>query len=87
MTKSEISKSITDAFVFGNAYIADFADDMAQVAAIVDRDFTALPHLFGCVATDLHTGLLHRSTRAEYGSAYRAAAAAARAAAAKGSTK
>ena len=22
----------------------------------VDRDFTALPHLFGCVATDLHSG-------------------------------
>jgi 2-oxoglutarate ferredoxin oxidoreductase subunit beta len=35
-------------------------------------------------STDLHTGLLHRSTRAEYGSAYRAAAAAARAASAKG---
>ena len=38
--KSEISKSITDAFVFGNAYIADFVDDMTQVAAIVERDFT-----------------------------------------------
>ena len=38
--KSEISKSITDAFVRGNAYVADFADDMAQVAAIVGRDFS-----------------------------------------------
>ncbi|MHA6511403.1 hypothetical protein [Tessaracoccus sp. Z1128] len=38
--KSEISKSITDAFVFGNAYISDFVDDMAQVGAIVDHDFS-----------------------------------------------
>ena len=38
--KSEISKSITDAFVFGNAYVADFAEDMAAVAEIVGRDFS-----------------------------------------------
>ena len=38
--KSEISKSIRDAFVFGNAYVADFVDDMAQVDAIVARDFS-----------------------------------------------
>lgn len=38
--KSEISKSITDAFVFGNAYVADFVEDMAMVGAIVDHDFS-----------------------------------------------
>ncbi|QXT63850.1 hypothetical protein [Tessaracoccus palaemonis] len=38
--KSEISKSITDAFVQGNAYIADFADDMVKVADIIDRDYS-----------------------------------------------
>lgn len=38
--KSEISKSITDAFVFGNAYVADFVEDMALVAGIVDHDFS-----------------------------------------------
>ena len=38
--KSEISKSITDAFVVGDAYVADFVEDMAQVAAIVGYDFS-----------------------------------------------
>ncbi len=38
--KSEISKSITDAFVHGNAFVADFVEDMAQVAEIVDTDFS-----------------------------------------------
>ena len=38
--KSEISKSITDAFVVGNAYVNDFVEDMEQVAAIVGRDFS-----------------------------------------------
>ena len=38
--KSEISKSITDAFVIGNAYVNDFVDDMEQVAAIIDRDYS-----------------------------------------------
>lgn len=38
--KSEISKSITDAFIVGNAYVEDFDRDMAAVAAIVHRDFS-----------------------------------------------
>ncbi|MFT3887207.1 MAG: hypothetical protein QM713_03465 [Arachnia sp.] len=39
--KSEISKSITDAFVQGNAYVNDFGEDMAAVADIVNFDFSA----------------------------------------------
>lgn len=39
--KSEISKSITDAFVRGNTFIADIDQDMAKVAAIVNQDFSA----------------------------------------------
>ena len=38
--KSEISKSITDAFVAGNAYVEDFMQDLVQVQQIVDRDFS-----------------------------------------------
>ncbi|GAA2182390.1 hypothetical protein GCM10009785_21500 [Brooklawnia cerclae] len=38
--KSEISKSISDAFVFGNAYAADFEDDMRQVQRLLDSDFS-----------------------------------------------
>jgi hypothetical protein len=38
--KSEISKAITDAFIFGNAYTPDFDADMDAVAAILDRDFS-----------------------------------------------
>ena len=38
--KSEISKAITDAFIFGSAYVADFEDDMDTVAAILDGDFS-----------------------------------------------
>ena len=38
--KSEISKSITDAFVQGNAYVNDFTDDLEQVADIVGYDFS-----------------------------------------------
>ena len=38
--KSEISKSITDAFVNGNAYVENFVEDMTAVAEIVDRDFS-----------------------------------------------
>lgn len=53
--KSEISKSITDAFVFGNAYVADFVEDMAAVAEIVDRDFSTR---FADPATDDHRPLL-----------------------------
>jgi hypothetical protein len=36
--KSEISKAITDAFIFGSAFVADFETDMDAVAAILDRD-------------------------------------------------
>ena len=36
--KSEISKAITDAFIFGNAYVADFDHDMDAVEAILARD-------------------------------------------------
>lgn len=38
--KSEISKSITDAFVIGNAYVNNFVEDMEQVAGIIDTDFS-----------------------------------------------
>ncbi len=38
--KSEISKAITDAFIFGNAYSPDFDNDMDAVAAILERDFS-----------------------------------------------
>jgi len=38
--KSEISKAITDAFIFGNAYSPDFDADMDAVGAILDRDFS-----------------------------------------------
>jgi len=37
--KSEISKAITDAFIFGNAYSPDYDADMDAVAAILERDF------------------------------------------------
>ncbi len=38
--KSEISKAITDAFIYGSAYVADFDNDMDRVAAILERDFS-----------------------------------------------
>lgn len=38
--KSEISKAITDAFIFGNAYTPDFDHDMDAVAEILARDFS-----------------------------------------------
>ncbi len=38
--KSEISKAITDAFIYGQAYVADFDNDMDKVAAIIDRDYS-----------------------------------------------
>jgi len=38
--KSEISKSILDAFVFGDAYAADFEADMDAVAALIDGDYS-----------------------------------------------
>ena len=36
--KSEISKAITDAFIFGNAYVADFDADMDSLDQILSRD-------------------------------------------------
>ncbi len=38
--KSEISKAITDAFIVGAAFVADFDTDMDSVAAILDRDYS-----------------------------------------------
>ena len=38
--KSEISKAITDAFILGSAFVADFDTDMDGVTAILDRDFS-----------------------------------------------
>jgi hypothetical protein len=38
--KSEISKAITDAFIFGSQFVADFDTDMDSVAAILDGDFS-----------------------------------------------
>ncbi len=38
--KSEISKSIADAFVFGNAYAADFDDDIRHVQRLLDSDYS-----------------------------------------------
>jgi phosphoenolpyruvate carboxykinase (diphosphate) len=38
--KSEISKAITDAFIFGSQFVADFDTDLDAVAAILDRDFS-----------------------------------------------
>jgi hypothetical protein len=38
--KSEISKAITDAFIFGSQFVADFEADMDSVAAILDGDFS-----------------------------------------------
>ncbi|MCU0282742.1 MAG: hypothetical protein MUD13_02440 [Candidatus Nanopelagicales bacterium] len=37
--KSEVSKAITDAFINGSVYVADFDLDMDQVAAILEHDF------------------------------------------------
>lgn len=38
--KSEISKAITDAFIFGNAYAPDIEADLDEVQGILDSDFT-----------------------------------------------
>ncbi|MFT8394620.1 hypothetical protein [Propionibacterium sp.] len=38
--KSEISKSIADAFEFGNAYSGDFDTDMGKVQELLDRDYS-----------------------------------------------
>ncbi len=39
--KSEISKAITDAFIVGSEFVADFDTDMDSVAAILDRDLSS----------------------------------------------
>lgn len=38
--KSEISKSLTDAIVFGNAYSPDFTADIEAVQALLDHDYS-----------------------------------------------
>ncbi len=38
--KSEISKSITDAIISGNAFVSDIDEDIAAVQSILDRDYT-----------------------------------------------
>ena len=38
--KSEISKAITDAFIFGDAYVRDYDEDMALVREILETDYT-----------------------------------------------
>jgi hypothetical protein len=38
--KSEISKSINDAVIYGSVYVRDFYEDMEQVAAIFERDYS-----------------------------------------------
>ncbi|HSN43759.1 MAG TPA: hypothetical protein VLR88_06860, partial [Propionibacteriaceae bacterium] len=38
--KSEISKSLLDAFVYGNAYSADFEKDMDTIQSLLDGDWT-----------------------------------------------
>jgi hypothetical protein len=45
--KSEISKSIDPAILFTTVFVADLEDDLAQVDAIIKRDYTdrVLPHL------------------------------------------
>ena len=38
--KSEISKSLNDAVIYGTVYVQDFDEDMKLVAEIYDRDYT-----------------------------------------------
>jgi len=38
--KSEISKAITDAIISGNVFVANFEEDMDQVAAVLARDYS-----------------------------------------------
>ncbi len=57
--KSEISKAITDAFIFGNAYAPDVEHDMDEVARILDGDFS---HRFADPAAN---GIDHRSILAD----------------------
>lgn len=39
--KSEISKPITDAILFGTVYVADFKKDFDLVAELIDRDYSS----------------------------------------------
>ena len=55
--KSEISKAIADAFIFGNLYSPDFDDDMDQVASLLDRDYSGR---FADGDTDDHRSVLSR---------------------------
>jgi hypothetical protein len=57
--KSEISKAITDAFIFGNAYAPNVEQDMDEVAKILDGDFS---HRFADPAAN---GIDHRSILAD----------------------
>lgn len=38
--KSEISKSLLDAFVYGSSFVADFESDVAEVQKLLDRDYS-----------------------------------------------
>ncbi|MCL2735734.1 MAG: hypothetical protein FWD75_03755 [Propionibacteriaceae bacterium] len=38
--KSEISKDITAAFIYGNVYVSDFEEDMDAVATVLNRDYS-----------------------------------------------
>ncbi len=38
--KSEISKAISDAFVFGSVYVGDVDRDLDAVAGILERDYS-----------------------------------------------
>ena len=57
--KSEISKAITDAFVYGTAYVKDFDADIETVAAILARDFA------NRFADPARNGLDHRPVLSE----------------------
>ncbi|HET9127121.1 MAG TPA: hypothetical protein VFN73_03505 [Propionibacteriaceae bacterium] len=55
--KSEISKAIADAFIFGNLYSPDFDDDMDQVASLLERDYSGR---FASGDTSDHRSVLSR---------------------------
>ena len=57
--KSEISKAITDAFIFGNAYAPNVEQDMDEVTKILEGDFS---HRFADPAAN---GIDHRSILAD----------------------
>jgi hypothetical protein len=57
--KSEISKAITDAFIFGSAFVADFDADMDAVAEILGRDYSER------FADPTRNGVDHRQILAE----------------------